>query len=262
MRGILLLCFFLPLLTIGQEPLNITDPDGLRQGLWRRNYPNGRIMYEGRFINDKPVGEWKRYHDNGFLRAILTYGSADTVNATLFDETGKKVAVGNYNGEKKVGLWTYFSDNKVISEDFFVDGLKSGTGRIFYPEGTILEESEWKDGSRSGRYRALFPSGNPFLECMYADGRRHGYCITYYPSGEVEVEASYSMDLPDGEWKYYTENGDLKFILIYQHGLLMNPEMLYKMETKQLEELEKKGRQIADPEKFLNNPMEYMMRNP
>ena len=262
MRGIIIICFLLPLLTSGQEPLNVTDSGGLRQGLWKRSYSNGRIMYEGRFLNDKPVGEWRRYHENGFVRAVLNYGSADSAQATLFDETGKKAATGIYVGEKKEGLWKYFSENRVIAEESYRKGLKSGTGRIYYPEGSVLEESEWKDGTRDGKYKAFFPSGSPFLECIYSEGRRNGHCITYYPSGDLEVEAFYSQDLPDGSWKYYTEKGDLRFTLIYQKGRLMNPEILYEMESRQLEELEKKGRQIADPEKFLNNPMEYMMRNP
>jgi antitoxin component YwqK of YwqJK toxin-antitoxin module len=262
MRRLLFLLFLWPLLLTAQQTVNLTDDQGLRQGPWQRSYPNGRLMYEGTFLNDKPVGEWRRYHENGQLRAVLVHGSSDSVRARLFDERARLVAEGMYLGEKKLGIWKYYSDDRLISEETFEDGVKLGKARLFYADGRVLEESEWQNGLRHGAYRALFPSGNPFLECVYRNGMRNGFCISYFPSGSMEVDAFYSDDLPDGEWKYYTEQGQIRYTLQYSKGVLLNPEVLYELETSQLEELEKKGRQIADPEKFLNDPMEYLQKNP
>lgn len=256
----ILLCF--PLLAGGQEGPNQTDAGGLKQGLWKRYYPNRNLMYEGKFQNDKPVGEWRRYHENGALRAILVHSDAtDSVSARLFDLIGRLVAEGTYRGEKKTGRWTYFSDEKRVSDEEFADGLKTGISRIYYPSGELLEEAEWKDNKKSGRYRAFFPSGKPFLECIYSNDQRNGFCVTYYPSGEMEVDAFYREDLPDGDWKYYTENGELSYTLHYSSGVLLNPEVLFEAETRKLEEMERQGKEIADPEKYINNPTEYLLKN-
>jgi antitoxin component YwqK of YwqJK toxin-antitoxin module len=242
MKQLIYLMLFLPLLAMGQEKTNLTDSNGHKQGLWKRNYPNGRLMYEGNFRNDKPVGEWRRFHENGFIRARLQHSETDTVVAVLYDEMGKRVAQGIYLGEKKEGLWRYFSADKQISEEHFREGLKSGVSRIFYPDGATLEESEWRGGVKNGRYRAFYASGTPFLECMYENDQRHGFCISYFPSGAMEVDAFYRQDLPDGTWKYYSEQGEPRYTLIYNQGVLANPEVLYELETRQLKELEQKGR--------------------
>ena len=244
MRRLLYLLIFFPLLVSAQHPVNQTDAQGLRQGPWQRNHPNGRLMYTGTFLDGRPVGEWRRYHENGQLRAILVHGTSDTVSARLFDERARLVAEGIYLGEKKVGLWKYYSDDRLISEETFEDGVKQGKARLFYTDGRVLEESEWQNGMRHGAYRALFPSGNPFLECIYENGRRNGFCVSYFPSGTMEVDAFYADDLPDGEWKYYTGQGQIRYTLQYSKGVLLNPEVLYDLETRQLEELEQKGRQI------------------
>lgn len=258
----ILIWIFFPLIVSGQQDVNLTDASGLKQGLWKRSYLNGRLMYEGSFKDDKPIGDWRRYHESGVLRALLNHSSqSDTVHVILYDETGNPAAEGYYLGEKKAGRWSYFSENRKISEEEYTDGLKSGTSRVFYPSGELLEESEWTNGTRNGRYRAFYISGKPFLECMYEDDRRNGFCVTFFPSGSMEVDAYYTDDLPDGEWKYYTEKEELRYVLQYSAGVLLNPEVLYNLETKQLEELEKKGRQMDDPEKFLHNPTEYLLRN-
>ncbi len=257
---LILLCF--PLLAGSQELLNHTDAGGLKQGLWKRYYPNQRLMYEGKFQSDKPVGEWRRYHENGALMAILIHSEAtDSVAARLFDLAGKLVAEGTYRGEKKSGLWTYFSEGRRVSEEEFADGLKSGTSRVYYPSGELLEEAEWKDNKKSGRYRAFFTSGKPFLECIYSNDQRNGFCVTYYPTGEMEVDAFYREDVPDGDWKYYSEKGEIRYTLHYSSGVLLNPEVLYETETRKLEEMERQGKIITDPEKYINNPTEYLLKN-
>jgi len=256
----ILLC--MPLLAGSQEMFNQTDGDGLKQGLWKRYYPNQRLMYEGKFQNDEPVGEWRRYHENGALRAILLHIEAtDSVAARLFDPAGKKLAEGTYLGEKKTGRWIYFSEGRKVSEEEFAGGLKSGTSRIYYPSGELLEESEWMDNKKSGRYRAFYPTGKPFLECIYSNDQRNGFCVTYYPSGEMEVDAFYLEDVPDGNWKYYSEKGEIRYTLHYSAGVLLNPDVLYEMDTRELEEMERQGKSLVDPEKYLNNPTEYLLKN-
>lgn len=262
MKRFLLILIVIPMLSAGQQELNQTDSNGLKQGLWKRAYPNGRAMYEGVFENDRPVGEWRRYHENGALKAILVHSEiSDSVSAQLFDIGGKPAAQGTYIKELKTGKWTYFTDGRKVSEEEFVDGLKSGISRIYYPSGELLEETEWMNGQKNGRYRAYYQSGKPFLECKYENNLRNGFCVTYSPSGAMEVDAFYRNDLPHGEWKYYTENEELWFTLKYDEGVLLNPEVLYWKETKQLNELEIKGKSIADPEKFMHNPMEYLLKN-
>lgn len=261
MKEFLFLLLLLPLIATSQEMMNQTDQSGRKQGKWTRTYPNGKLMYEGTFRDDKPAGEWKRFHESGVLKAVLRYiDGSDSADAVLFDINGKPIAEGKYFAEKKTGVWKQISDGRKISEEEFVNGMKHGKSRIYYPTGELLEETEWKDNKRNGSYRAFYLSGKPFLECRYEDDRRNGFCVTWFPSGVMEVDAFYRDDLPEGEWKYYSEKGELRYVLKYHQGHLLNQEVLLEVETRNLQELEKSGRNLTDPEKFMENPSEFLMR--
>lgn len=262
MRYLMILILLIPMAAFSQAPLNQTDASGLRQGLWQRKYPNGRLLYEGRFNDNKPVGEWKRYHDNGALKAVLNHRAGnDTVDAVLYDTNGKMMAKGLYLAEMKTGIWSYYSEERKISEETFMNDQRHGKSRIFYPGGEVLEETEYANNLKNGPYRAFFTTGKPFLECTYVDDLRQGFCITYYPSGAMEVDAHYKNGLPDGDWKYFTETGELKYTLKYSEGELLNPEVLLQVETQILETMESQGKILLDPEKYMDDPTEYLLKN-
>lgn len=261
MKHILLLLLILPLMAASQPSMNHTDAAGLKQGVWQKKYPNGRLMYQGNYTNGKPSGEWKRWHDSGSLKAILLYSeTSDSVKARLYEGMSNPVAEGVYLGEKKTGTWTYFSKGSVIAREEFSGGVKNGTSTKYYPSGEILEESHWENDLLNGTYRAFFTSGKPFLECTYINGQRNGRCISYYPSGALEVYSKYAADLPEGSWTYYDEKGNIRFTLRYAKGILENPGILRDLDSRQLEELEKQRDRLLDPEKYLEDPEGFMER--
>lgn len=244
-----------------QPSLNQVDSRGQKQGLWQKNYSNGNLMYRGAFKDNKPVGEWKRYHEEGGLKAILQYSeTSDSVKARLYETASHPVAEGTYLREKKEGIWLYYSGENKIAEESFVQGLKNGICRKYYPTGELLEESLWKENRKEGKYQAFYPTGKPFLQCMYSADQRNGRCFSYFPSGMPEVESQYKDDQPEGTWKYLDENGNIRFTLLFEKGILKNPEVLDSLGSKALEELEKQKGKLDDPEKYLQNPEEYMMR--
>jgi len=262
MGDLIIIIMLMPLSAFSQAPLNQTDASGLRQGMGQKKYPNGRLMYEGRFVDNQPVGEWKRYHDNGKLKAVLNHRTDnDTVDTRLYDTNGKLMAEGLYVAEKKTGTWSHYSEERKISEETYLNDRRHGKSRIFYPGGEVLEETEYADDRKTGPYRAYFITGEPFLECTYAYDLRQGFCVTYYPSGAMEVDARYKDGLPDGEWKYFTETGELRYTLKYREGELLNPEVLLQVETQILESMESQGKILVDPEKYMDDPTEYLLQN-
>jgi antitoxin component YwqK of YwqJK toxin-antitoxin module len=255
---ILLIAVFISL--EGYSQVNQTDSRGLRQGKWARNYANGRPMYEGFFKNDKPVGDWIRYHEGGQVKAKIKYATgSDSAFAQLYEQGGKKVAEGVFLDEKREGKWTFFSGDVKISEEEFKGGLKHGVSRRFYPSGEELEESEWQNGQQEGSYRVFFKDGSPYLQCKFSNGSRNGLCLSYFQNGRVEMESFYINNLRDKEWNYFDENGNLLYTLKYDRGNLLNPEVRDSIDRLQNHDFERKEN-IADPEKFLQDPSEYMMQ--
>ncbi len=186
-----------------------------------RDYGKNNNPMESRFTkvyfkDGKPVGEWKRYHEGGQVKAIINYHpESDSAFTQLFDEGGKKVAEGCYLNEKKAGTWKYFFDNKLIADEQFNNGLKYGVSHKYYDTGEKLEEVDWKNGVEEGNYRIFFKTGKPFMEYKVDNNQRNGLCLTYFQNGRTELEAHYKNNLRDGDWNYYKDNGELWYTLKY-----------------------------------------------
>lgn len=259
MRKLLIIVFFF--ITTGilaQNNINQTDAQGRKQGVWAKKDAEGKLIYQATFKDDKPVGELKRFHPNGVVKAILNFTEGnDESLAQLFDEKGKLVAEGKYAGQKKNGEWKYISDGKVVGTETFNNGQKHGIARRFYKSGEILEESNWVADQMNGVCKSYFQDGKIFLECNYANGKRNGSFKTWSPAGVLELDATYTDDSKDKEWKYFDEAGKLRFTLKYELGQLLNPEVQDSLDNVQSKDY--KASNAPDPEKFMQNPEEYMM---
>jgi len=244
-----------------QEKQNFTDATGLKQGFWIKRQPGGNPVYEGFFLDNKPVGQWKRYHDAGGLKALIHYISgSDSAMAILYDVSGKIIARGIYLNEKRTGVWILLSGDRKVAEESYLDGQKNGLSRSYYQSGELFGETEWKNGQQHGKSRFFFKEGKPYLEMMYASGKRNGYCISYFQNGAMEMESVYKDDLKEGDWKYYDNEGNLLYILRYSRGVIQNPGVLDSLESVRFRGLDLNRGKIPDPEDFLDNPSEYMMQ--
>jgi antitoxin component YwqK of YwqJK toxin-antitoxin module len=258
-KVVLFLALWIPVTLFAQ--VNQTDSSGLRQGKWQKTYANGRLMYEGEFRDGKPVGEWTRYHEGGQVKAKIRYAeNSDSAFAQLFDQWSKKIAEGAYVNEKRAGKWIFFSNNVKVSEEEFSNGKKHGLSQTFYPSGEVLEESEWKNGVQEGNYQVFFKTGKPFMQCKFSNGKRNGLCLSWFQNGRVEMQAHYQNNLRHGEWKFYNDQGEHLYTLIYEEGQLLNPEVRDSIDNNQILELESSRHSISDPEIFMQDPSEYMMQ--
>ena len=179
----------------------------------------------------------------------------------MFDLWGKKVAEGNYFNERKTGHWILFSKSIKIAEEQFSNGNKHGVCRKFYNTGELLEEAEWELGKQEGKYQVFYNNGKPYMQCKFSNNMRNGLCITYFQNGKLELDGNYKNNLRQGNWKYYNEKGELLYNLKYNEGKLLNPEVRDSIDNLQMQNLERGKNSLLDPEKFMENPSEYMLKN-
>jgi len=259
MRG-LIICLFL-LMTgsvMAQNAVNQVDAQGKKQGFWTKKDREGRMVYQGTFKDDNPVGEMKRFHSNGAVMAILNYAEGtDESDAQMFDEKGKLIAKGKYIGQKKTGEWTYMTNSKIVLTETYIDGKKEGISRRFYTTGELLEESNWKDDKQHGFNKSYFPNGKIYMECNYLEGRLDGSFRYWSTDATLQLEANYKDGTRDRDWKYFGKDGKLLYILKFDRGKLLNPEVQDSVEKARGAEL-KPNTRIPDPEKYVQNSEEYM----
>lgn len=258
MRILLVIFLFLPTLVFSQ--INQTDANGLRQGKWQKKQANGRLIYEGQFKDGKPIGEWKRYHPGGQVKAEITY-KGDTAQTQLYDVWRKKVAEGNFINQKKEGVWSIFKNKQKVAEEEYISGFKHGVSRRFYDTREVMEECDWVNGKQLGDYQVFYKNGKPYMQCKMKENMRHGLFIIYFENEQQELVGEYRNNLRHGEWKYNNQEGEHMYTLFYDNGQILNPAVRDSVDSLIMKDLEKGKGAILDPEKFMQDPSEYMIKN-
>ncbi|NOZ34746.1 MAG: hypothetical protein GXO80_05560 [Chlorobi bacterium] len=237
--------------------INRKDKDGLKQGKWMKVYSNGNKAYEVYFKDDKPIGEMKRYHENGKLSAVLDYNeTGDTAKVKFYDENENLISEGIYAGKKKTGKWIYYQKGVKVKEENFKNDSLHGEQILFYDNGQIYDKRLYNNGIQVDMWTKFYKNGKPFLKAKIVNGKMEGPMLRYYKSGQIEVKGQYKNDLKDGTWTFYGEHGE-KDTINYKNGHDVNEKDVEKRESEQYRKNIEKGKHIADPKDFKNNPEDY-----
>jgi len=79
---------------------------GMKTGLWKEYYKNGKIAVEESFLDGKLHGNIRSYHENGNIWCIGKYNQGDKNGKfEIYDQEGKLILVQHYNQDK---LFTTF----------------------------------------------------------------------------------------------------------------------------------------------------------
>ncbi len=198
-----------------------TDAKGRKQGYWKKTDDKNKLVYEGEFRDDKPVGKFKYYYPNDSVRAILKFsGDGKTAYAKLFHPGGKRMAEGKYlNKEIKDSTWLYYDElGALISKDNYKMGIKNGVCYVYLPDGKVAEERSYQDDKKHGYYKEYFNDGAIKSKGAYEGGVLEGRVSYFYPNG-VEVAAGfYKNGLRNGPWIYKTESGKIREKELYKNG--------------------------------------------
>lgn len=228
---------------------NRTDEQGLKQGLWRKYYSTGVKAYEGWFKDNKPTGEFKRFHENGSLKVILSYRQDSTAWAVFFSPKGNKIAEGKFVGQQKDSLWRYYNPDGTINYDeYYQNGLKNGRCRQYYPDGKLLESAPFTNGKLHGAVIQFFPEGLNKSVVNFNSGIQDGDLKVFYPSGKKRLEGKYANGLKEGEWIFYGENGKITQRIRYVKGVPENYNELLERETHLLDSLMQNAGRIKEPD--------------
>jgi len=230
---------------------NMNDEAGKKQGPWVKRYPDGKIMYEGTFRDDNPVGLFKRYYEDGTPQSELNYNNkTGEAAAVFFYRDSTKAAEGIYVAHIKEDLWKFYSESNpsyLICEENYHNDLRHGAALKYYPDSTLAEKVTWDSGNRTGEWLQYYPDGTVCLRAEYLEGKLNGPFSFYHPNGKLQYEGKYKNDFRYGDWMVFNEDGSLKQILEYRDGKLVNPDQAEK-ETRFLDELEKNKGKIAIPD--------------
>jgi antitoxin component YwqK of YwqJK toxin-antitoxin module len=231
--------------------INVTDQQGLKQGHWIKKYPDNKIMYDGVFKDNHPVGEFRRYFNDGTLQSLLIFSNdGKEALATIYHPNGKVSSKGKYVDQLKEGKWQFFSaiDGYLICEEYYSGNMKNGPSIKFFPDSTIAEKINYLNDLKQGEWIQYYTNGNICQKSHYKNGKATGDFKVWFDDGKIEITGQYKNDKREGDWLIYNDDGSLKYKLHYINGIPSDNKMELN-DSEYLDSLERNKGKIADPKK-------------
>ena len=191
-----------------------TDANGKKQGYWKqKDEKTNKLMYEGEFRDDRPVGKFKYYYPNDSIRAIIDFKKGGkTAYAKLFHYNGKRMGEGKYNSEilnnlNRDSVWLFYDEAGIlISKDKYVNGKKDGVCYVYLPDGKLAEEKTYKNDVLNGPFKQYFDGVKLRGQGAYKDGLLEGKVSYYFPNGTEVATGFYIKDRKNGPWIFKEQN--------------------------------------------------------
>lgn len=221
-----------------------TDASGKKQGYWKKkDERTGKLIYEGEFKDDKPVGKFKYYFPNDTVKAIMFFrNDGKTSYAKLFHMNGKRAAEGKYiNKETKDSTWTYYDEMGVLlSRETYNMGKKNGTSFVYLPNGAVSEERNYKNDVQDGVFKQYFDGKNIKAQGNYVNGNLEGRVAYFFPNGVEAAAGFYKNGKKNSVWIYKEEDGKIKEKQLYKNGVLASPKETEEFFSKNKQQQETK----------------------
>lgn len=213
--------------------------DDRRHGRWIMYYKDGVTpKTAGEYINNRPDGNYIKYHENGKIKEIGTYNKRYyTDSLKRYNEEGVLVYESEYNESgKESGTVKYYYDNGTPEFVYNVsNGVPNGKAVRYWPNGDIKEELEFGEFGEVLKTTGEIPSVNTMVEVERpkdrnakpgprpsntgSDFKPNGYNKVFNSDKEIWIEGDFKGGhLYDGRLYIYDEDGLLFKVEVYKEG--------------------------------------------
>ncbi len=189
-------------------------------------YQNGRIRFQGAFLDTIPVGIHREFDEEGIVKSSKEYNTRGQLTGIgFYDENGLRTgnwqlfgpidnyvyAEGSYRDGLKHGFWTYYYPDKSIEQKgTYIAGKPEDEWIWYHQNGNIRKKENYLNGKLEGEYVEYDIAGNILIKGEYFDDAREGEW--YYKVGNITKKGSYKLDEKNGEWKHiYNDTGSISF---------------------------------------------------
>lgn len=197
----------------------IVDEAGNKNGNWKDYYPNGAVMAEGQYTDNRKTGLWKFFNQEGKVEQT-GYFTADRPNGLWkwYYDNGALLREEEYFQGQRDGSFTEYSKKgEIIAQGQYSDGERNG--EWFFISGTVKEEGKYIMGLRDGVWKSYYDNGNLRFKGNYVQGNADGLHVYYYDNGRIREERYYQMGIREKTWKKYSEDGMLILTIIYRNDM-------------------------------------------
>lgn len=134
---------FYLLIGCGQTELN--DSSSHKIVIVEDKYSNGNIKVMGAIVDEKPLGLWVHYREEGLIEEKKIYlPNSNSYLAINYWETGDTASIGYVFNNQRIGFWKeFYSNNKIASKGNYKNGAKNGKWEYFTDDGRLREIIEF-----------------------------------------------------------------------------------------------------------------------
>lgn len=196
--------------TLFAQQINQKDVRGMRQGLWKKYYPNSQqLRYTGSFVDDKEVGTFTFYCETCGEQpfCVKEFSPNAPTQVRYYTKSGDLVSKGAMSGKQRNGLWLIFHENsqKVMTREFYVAGKLHGEITTYYLSGEIIETTTYRNGVKQGKSSYYAPDGVKLKELSYKNDLLDGPAAYYSHTGKLTMKGDYKNGMHHGVWNYYKD---------------------------------------------------------
>jgi antitoxin component YwqK of YwqJK toxin-antitoxin module len=192
-----------------KEEINRIDKNGIKQGIWKDFYPDGKLKTERSYRDDMLDGLYKEFNTKGNLVLVLKY-------------EGGQVVAENISEEESIEIRDEYDErNRIVRSGPYRQNIPIGIHRVYDPEGNIIESTTYdnngnkiaegivdEEGKKQGSWTDLYPEGEKKSDGQYVDNYRVGRWKFYRKNGQIEQTGEYRQGRPNGLWLWYYEGGE------------------------------------------------------
>ena len=246
--------------------------NGKKEGVFKEQNAAGETVLKAYYKNNKLDGVAEKYNEDGSIKARAEFKNGEKNGVSeSFGRNGKVLVRERYvNGVLEGVKENFRNDGSLFSTIEYKAGKRIGKVKYYYENGKLLGEGtvgkiQFPDGDTReenvmlGTWRGYYPDGKLKKEVKFNETGTEADVKTYFQNGKISAEGKITTktrgDFWDkiGIWKYYYENGTLKYEkeiddserVRYLRGYYPSGKILYVNEDKYSEE-EKLGNEEID----------------
>ncbi|MFM7023862.1 MAG: toxin-antitoxin system YwqK family antitoxin [Flavobacteriales bacterium] len=211
-------------------------------------YPTGKVMASGKYYEHKKDSLWTYYNQDGVLLSQETYYRGIKEGEwKVYSDNGKLSSTETWKNDVKEGPVTEYSyEGVLIKKGNFVNNKPDGLFMTYYPNTVTASIGRYKNGVKDGEWLYRSFQGEEENKEIYENGQivyttqpriaywdtsntiirskevynldRTTNYICFYPAGRIQREGHFYKNAKHGEWKYFSEKGELDSIIIFNEG--------------------------------------------
>ena len=163
------------------------------------NYPKGKLSYS--------TGKINQIIDKEFIHSAEV--DSNSKGLPIFLKDSKKVIGIQKDGKKGDFIGPIFNFFKSGKDKIEITRSKTQNENKKKDKETknYINEANYKNGKKESNGQIKYKNGNYYIG-EEKNLKRHGKGIEYYKNGEIKYDGNWSDDLPEGNGKFFEDNGD------------------------------------------------------